>query len=517
MSDYFDRIELTMRDAVRRRAHVPWYVRTLRGIKAHRLVVVLAALVVATPAVGATTNWFGFGAPDRFPSQPAAGMSIGRALVGTARLLPLRVPDPQGGPPWGVALVRTTRGDTCIQLGRVDNGRLGSLGIDDAWNNDHLFHPFPNTAEGTDCGTTDAAGHGFVNVSYTGTVASANPTAGARGPQASTCHGPLIYLNRLLGPRTGARAPSQHGRQDSRPACPPGSTRIIFVGLLGPDAASITYQAPSGSLRTERTVGPDGAYLVVFPLTFHTCRLYTTGPLGGYGPCGGSESQGGASPDPIGAIKAVTYRDGRVCHVGGNPVVLRSVRAFQQAFIHRLQPRRHASLTANQRAALRTALLKFLATHHISVADYRNAVREERQGGCPAVGYLATRQPHLTPSEVESPVTVKILPPKYGEFQVDLIFTARQPVSSSSSWYEDYITNPASCPSTAQGGQVGFGNVRRGQVIHDDRLIGPCKGTYSGLIGYMQNSGPINQNSSGGGEPGRDGSLIVGRFKFSVG
>jgi hypothetical protein len=516
VSDYFDRIESTMRDAVRRRVHLPWYVRALRGMRAHRLVVVLAALVVAAPAVGATTNWFGFGAPDRFPGQPAAGMSIGRTLVGTARLLPLRVPDPQGGPPWGVALVRTTRGDTCIQLGRVENGRLGSLGIDYAWNNDHLFHPFPNTTEGTDCGTTDAAGHGFVNVSYTGTVASANPTAGARGPQASSCHGPLIYLSQLLGSRMGPRAPRPHEPQGSGPACPRGSTRIIFVGLLGPDAASITYQPPSGSLRTERTAGSDGAYLLVFPLTFHTCQLYTTGPSGGYGPCGGGGSQGGASPGTIGAIKTVTYRDGHVCHVGGNPAVLKPVRAFERSFMRELNPRRDTPLTAHQRATFRAALLRFLAKHNISTADYRNAVRGQIQGGCPAVGYVAARQPHLTPSQVESPVTVKILPPKYGEFQVDLIFTARQPVRSSSSWYEDYMTNPAHCPSSGQGGQVGFGDVRRGQVIHDDRLIGMCKGTYSGLIGYMQNSGPINQNSSGGGEPGRDGSLIVGRFRFTV-
>lgn len=54
------------------------------------------------------------------------------------------------------------------------------------------------------------------------------------------------------------------------------------------------------------------------------------------------------------------------------------------------------------------------------------------------------------------------------------------------------------------------------QLIHDRRLLGTCKGTYHGLIGYMANSGPINQETSGGGTPGRDGSLVVGRFTFTI-
>jgi hypothetical protein len=144
-------------------------VRILRLGRTRTLAVVLAVLVVAAPAVGAVTNWFGLGAPDRFPSQSAT-LDAGRALPATSELLPLRVPDPQGGPPWGLRIAHTTRGDTCIQLGRVEDGKLGSLGIDYAWNDDHLFHPFPNTSEGDDCGTTDAAGDGFLNVAYTGVV-----------------------------------------------------------------------------------------------------------------------------------------------------------------------------------------------------------------------------------------------------------------------------------------------------------------------------------------------------------
>jgi hypothetical protein len=72
---------------------------------------------------------------------------FGVVRPGDSRLLPIRVADPQGGPPWGLRLVRTTRGDTCVQLGRVQDGQLGSLGIADAWDNDHRFHPIPPSAE----------------------------------------------------------------------------------------------------------------------------------------------------------------------------------------------------------------------------------------------------------------------------------------------------------------------------------------------------------------------------------
>jgi hypothetical protein len=117
---------------------------------------------------------------------------------------------------------------------------------------------------------------------------------------------------------------------------------------------------------------------------------------------------------------------------------------------------------------------------------------------------------------VSTPINVKMLPREYGEITVVVTFNARQPVTSSSSWYEDSFTNPAGCPSSGQAGEIGFGNIRAGQVIHDKRLLGTCKGTYHGAIGYMQNSGPINQNASGGGTPGKDGSVIVGRFTFTV-
>ena len=480
MSSYFDRVEQGMCEAVERRAHRPWYVRFLRGRRSRTLAVVLAALVIAAPAVGAVTNWYGFGSPDQFPPQSPT-LSAGRALPTSSELLSLRVPDPQGGPPWGLRLVRTTRGDTCIQLGRVENGKLGSLGIDYAWNDDHQFHPFPNTSEGDDCGTTDAVGDGFLSVGGGAEIASANPTAGARGPQSRTC-----------------RPEPQLG--NGGPLCPPGSTRMVFMGLLGPDAASITYEAPDGSLKTEKTSGKDGAYLLVFPLNAATCYLYTHGLSRSYGPCGAGE-QMGASPRSPGAVTAVTYRDGQTCSVTNTKVLL----AAQKALADKFKRNGFTSLTE-------------FGPWFTLVAKYRlsSGLHRYRPEPCPPVGYVAQKQKPLTAAEVAAPISVETLPREYGEITVDITFKAREPVTSSSSWYEDYFTNPRGCPSSGQGGEVGLGNIRAGQVIHDTRLLGSCKGTYHGVIGYMQNSGPIDQNSSGGGIPGKDGSIVVGRFSFTI-
>lgn len=253
MSDYFDRVGVELRAAIVRGAHRPWHVRVSRrvrgmGRRGQGLALVIVALVFATPAVGAASNWFGLGAPQHFAGHsPSQG--IGAALPAQSELTSLRVADPEGGPPWGLRVVRTTRGDTCLEIGRVENGRLGSLGIDRAWHDDHLFHPFPNTSETPDCGITDAAGNGFVNSVNTGQVANGQPV--------------------------GNRAPGCGAQIGPRPPCPAGTVRIVFMGLLGPDATSITYEVPDGKLRTERTVGDDGAYLLVFPANTKTCALYT--------------------------------------------------------------------------------------------------------------------------------------------------------------------------------------------------------------------------------------------------
>ncbi len=464
MNDYFDRVEQGMSEAVRRRAHVPWYVRILGVGRARVLVVVLACLVVAAPAVGAVTNWFGVGAPKRFPAQSRT-QDAGRALPATSGLLGLRVADPQGGPPWGLRIVRTTRGDTCIQVGRVEDGKLGSLGIDGSSGNDHLFHAFPNTSVGENCGTTDAVGDGFVNVGYSGVSASADPSQGGGGVQASS--------------------------------------RFVFMGLLGPEAASVTYRAPDGSVKTEKTSGGDGAYLLVFPVNASTCNFYARGQFLGV-QCANNESMMGTSPGSPGAVTAVTYRDGHVCNVIIPQPLYMAFRAVG-AQIQKLGGF-HSQAGSRLYAA-------FLSTEHLEP----NWLQKYISHPCPPVGYVAKKLKLVTAAGVAAPITVTAIPDHtYGEVLVNLTFTAREPVTSSNSWYEQYITTPRGCSTRSGPSQIGFGNVRAGQQIHKRTLEGPCKGVYHGVIGYMQNSGPIEQEASPAGIPGHDGSVIVGRFSFSI-
>jgi hypothetical protein len=512
MNDYFDQVEQRLRDAVHRRAHLPWYLR-VRGIsRARGLVVVIVALAVAAPAIGAVTNWYGIGTPNHFrPNSPTA--DAGRAVANTSQVLPLRIADPQGGPAWGLRVVHTNRGDVCLQFGRVEDGQLGSIGIDYAWDDDHRFHSFPATFEGgwgLECGTTDGAGHGFLNVVYSGIASSASPGFGGHGPQGKTCASPQYWPSRIASRFPGRTHPTAAG---DGPPCPRGASRIVFMGLLGPDATSITYQAPDGATQIEKTSGDDGGYLLVFPLNQRTCNLYSQGPTGARGPCGGSVWGGGggsASPGPIGAVRAIHYKDGTVCTLRPPSAFIARYAAFIKPYESELR-----RVSAAQRqvvvARARTALLRFLRSQHLSLTEFDDAMR----GICPAIGYVALKEKHLTQADVASPIDVRVLPDAKWGPEALISFTARQPVRTSSSWYEIWITNPRGCPGSSSG-PLGYGNVRVGQRLTSNQSLAQnCKGVYHGVIGYTQDAGPTDEEGAGsGGTPGQDGSIVVGRFSF---
>jgi hypothetical protein len=191
------------------------------------LAFVLLLLAVAAAAIAASGLLSGDPVRGHGP-QPTPNEGVGAVVPDTARLTALRVADPGGGPPWGLRTVRTTRGETCMQVGRVAGDQLGVLGQDGAFANDGAFHAIPPTLlESAHCAPRDAAGHAFLSLAFRGV-----PAAG-------------------IGVLCAA-------------ACPRADLRYLVFGLLGPHGTSVDYRDPAtGRTVTRRAVGPDHAYLVV--------------------------------------------------------------------------------------------------------------------------------------------------------------------------------------------------------------------------------------------------------------
>jgi hypothetical protein len=161
----------------------------------------------------------------------------GATAAGSVRLLADAVPDPDGGPPWGLRTFTTSRGFGCVQVGRVQDGRLGVLALADPGGRVHargLFHELPpaGAAQATTCLPLDGAGRTFVAL-HTVTTTDATPAG-------------CWY-------RSGG---------SSRLRCPASTTRTIDAGLLGPRATAITARA-GGRTRVLAPLGAAGGYLIV--------------------------------------------------------------------------------------------------------------------------------------------------------------------------------------------------------------------------------------------------------------
>jgi hypothetical protein len=530
MSNYFDQVQRGIGDAVRRGVHLPWYTRLLQHRSSRPLAVVLAALVVTTPAVAAVSGWFSPGKPN----APGPVSVFGAVKPGHSRLLALRVADLQGGPPWGLRIVRTTRGDTCVQIGRVEGNQLGSLGIDDAWHNDHRFHAIPPSSRAdVHCGDTDAAGHGYVNGGIDGDSASVNVS----GDWASAI-------------RTGGCQLRGFGGGSSLPYCPAGANRIIFYGLLGPDAVSITYRKPDGQLATEHTLPGVGAYLLVFPYNAQTCAEYTRSWDSGHS-CNTETEGGGPSPVVPGAVVQVTYTDGRSCNLSGpSKKLLAAYRAFGLSAARKLLGPDYRKLerrpvSAKLRAKYEQLLAQFAASQHLTVAQLHKELGPF-QPQCPAVGWVAPKEPKVTGADVATPIHVRMLgagtynaatlrcstlhlpePCSDGlsanpsrQIPVEWTFKARRAVTNSRSWYEWAIQDPGGRDCEEQGAGSSFAtdyNIPAGKTLRFSQFFeAGCPGTYKITVGFMPYAPPGQPDNGGGGSPGHDGTLLVGRASFTI-
>jgi hypothetical protein len=548
MNDYFDELEAGLRNATRRRAHLPWYRRIGQmSLRQRRLAAVVAALVIATPtvaAVGAVAGWWAKGkSPIYYPASASSG--LGKVLPQDGRLLPIRVADPDRGPPWGIRMVKTTRGETCIQVGRVVDGQIGQLGIDGAWNNDHKFHEIkPNDQMADMCGATDDGGHGFVNSANHGAVASVDvPLSNAvgaignsrcRDPYASVAIAPLAHHTRLPA-KVKKRLEEIERERRGDVACPLGSMRMVFAGLLGPDAKSVTYKTPAGQTRTEQTVGGVGAYLIVFKETASNCHDFSQTLFDAAGATSCDNEGSGDTPDLEGptAVTSVTYADGKSC----NDQTSQSFAAAYREFTKRTH-----TLPGSR---IRTLFARFLEEHHLTKWNWHEAAQPE----CKPIGWRAAKLTKLTSADVASPIPVKLLTGTrfcvktselglngfnddvvcdrrvpagdtsfYGGGRgipstlVKISFIARQAVTSDNSTYSVFTKAPGNNGGSGSGTQS---NLRAGQRVRLSWFVGEhVSGVYHGTVVFVQNKG---SNGLAGMplamRPGKD-ELVVGHFSF---
>ena len=248
----------------------------LRSLNAAVIALVLAMTggAIAIAATGLLT-----GSPVKPQGPLNANAALGIPATGGSRLLPLRAIDPEGGLPWGMRLVHTTRGELCLQVGRVQDEQLGELGIDGAFNNDGRFHPLspevlPSYSDDSD--TTCILAGQTTSSSFQDQGRSAAP-----------------IQQELLKVKPQERY-----------------LRSISFGLLGPHALSITYRTKTG-LQTSPVSPSTGAYLIV-----ETARHHAHLSFGGSDFIGYSTGRN-ISMEPMGEVAAITYRLGTLtCSVG---------------------------------------------------------------------------------------------------------------------------------------------------------------------------------------------------------
>jgi hypothetical protein len=233
------------------------------------VVVLLGVTAAALAATGILT-----GSPVRAsrPSLPRAG--AGAPIASSARLLPISFPDPEGGLPWGVRSFRTTRGLTCLQVGRLYRGTVGAL-------MNGRFRPFslslpswPTKQESRQSGPLTIGG--CLLPTETSAMEASNVPASAY----------------VLSSRSGKRAATPKAAQ----------VRWMAFGALGPSARSASYEL-EGHLHTVDVAPGSGAFLIVLPVGVYSEPL-STGMIAG----GVSGGQGPINPgSPQGPVTHFTY------------------------------------------------------------------------------------------------------------------------------------------------------------------------------------------------------------------
>jgi hypothetical protein len=276
------------------------------ALRAGRLAAVLPAvallLVASTIALAATgVILTGSSVPPTAGLGPYAG--AGLPLPGQSKLLPLRVPDPNGGLPWGMRVVHTTRGLVCVQIGRVQDGQLGELGIDGAHHEDGRFHPegpgvLPSYAGG-------ASGGGVT--SERGSCVLADGVVTGNGQ---------AWGSAVAAEFTGVSENAAFALTGRAGAVQ--SRRNIAYGILGPHAISVSYREGK-AIHTQRVAPGVGAYLIVQPGPAVSTQQ-------GQGEAPGTDTPG-EGPGTSGVLTVITYEHhGKICENGYNAATGQNVK-----------------------------------------------------------------------------------------------------------------------------------------------------------------------------------------------
>ena len=244
MRDPYKTLGKTLTAAAHRqetRGRTAWSVRAWLSRRLNAAVVTLV-LVLGGGAIAVAATGLLNGSPvPEVGEKPTPDVGNGVPAPGGSHLLALRVADPEGGLPWGMRVVHTTRGSTCVQMGRVQGGQLGQLGIDGAYHDDGRFHPLSPDILPID--------DGYANIS-------------------------CILAGRTLMSRSPTQDRSAEWIEGEPRKVKPMARelRSISYGLLGPHAVSIAYRTPAGT--QTRPVSPGtGAYMIVEPVSLPMPRI----------------------------------------------------------------------------------------------------------------------------------------------------------------------------------------------------------------------------------------------------
>jgi hypothetical protein len=280
-------------DARRQRRRWSWRVRRLPALAIAALLVLVGGAV----AIAATGLLEGSPvAPETTPS-PVAGNGL--AVAHQPSALVVSTADPEGGLQWGMRVFHTTRGQVCMQVGRVEGSQIGELGTEGAFGNDGRFH---------------AIAADVLPPGYGGSSAQVECLANGRTLIFEDTHADRNAL-RLLP--SEFPEPHRHGWE----LPPTADQRTLAYGLLGPNAVSVTFRTPSG-LKTVPVSGPEGAFLIVEPAGYLQNPSMVGGSILGEASATSVQVTPGLARSLGAVVTATTFRFGtRTCSQGsGAPV-----------------------------------------------------------------------------------------------------------------------------------------------------------------------------------------------------